>query len=358
MPTHQFDYCSTHFFALLHHRSTSNQYSCILHFFWLFEGLRYPGTFIPSLQTSWPYNIYNWIINYLSERIHRTLLNGVLSSPQTINASIVQWSVLGPIFNINSSELKPLSDKNYYFKYADDGYLIVPASNCLTIPLELQHHASWAASCNLKLNPTKTSEIVFSSNRAKEPAPNSGVRRVKEIKILGVIFDNRLTFSNHVQATISSCNQSLFALRTLKQHGLSEQCLRTVFKSTVISKLLYASPAYWGFLTAHNKNLIDSFLRRAIRFGYYSTADPDLVSLIEKSENNLFNSIFENPNHVLHSLLPDKKQTSYNLHSHGHNLTLPHKDDRNFINRMLYCDIYWISAHCGLFCNVLMITVY
>ena len=57
-----------------------------------------------------PDNIYNWIIDYLSERTHSTSLSGNSSQPIGINASIVQGSVLGPtLFNINSADLSPLS---------------------------------------------------------------------------------------------------------------------------------------------------------------------------------------------------------------------------------------------------------
>ena len=197
-----------------------------------------------------PDNIHNWIINYLTGRTQSTRIGNQQSSPLPINAGIVQGSVLGPtLFNINSSDLLPMSNLNRYFKYADDGYLIVPASNSFTIPSELKHHAAWAASCNLKLNLTKTAELIFTNSRAKNVDPTLGIERVASMKILGVIVDNKLNFTEHIDATLNSCNQLLFALRTMRQHGLSNHCLNIVFKSAVISKLLYAAPCYWGFLS-------------------------------------------------------------------------------------------------------------
>jgi hypothetical protein len=103
-----------------------------------------------------------------------TLLNGILSSPKQISAGVIQGSVLGPtLFNINSTTLSPLYPTNYYFKYADDGYLIVPASNTFTLQLEIDHQSKWASSCNLKLNATKTSEIIFTRKKASPPPPHS-----------------------------------------------------------------------------------------------------------------------------------------------------------------------------------------
>ena len=111
------------------------------------------------------FGFYNWFRNYLSDRTHCTLFKDVTSkiSPASINASVVQASVLGPsFFNLNSCALHPISADNRYFKYADDAYLVVPFANAASISQELAHHTAWAASRNLKLNPAKTSEIVYS----------------------------------------------------------------------------------------------------------------------------------------------------------------------------------------------------
>ena len=141
-----------------------------------------------------PDNVYNWIINYLSNRSHVTRLNGLTSLPEHITASIVQGSVLGPtLFNINSCTLNPASSGNFYFKYADDAILIVPASNASTIPLELKHHATFAENCHLKLNPTKTAEMIFANKRVNKPPPNASIARVTSMKILGVV----LTINYH-----------------------------------------------------------------------------------------------------------------------------------------------------------------
>ena len=110
---------------------------------------------------------YNWVIDYLSERSHTTMFGGVTSPSQSINASIVQGSVLGPnLFNINSSELVPFSSKNFYFKYADDATLLIPSSNLHSLHNELEHHENWATSCNLKFNLSKTVEMVIPARRS------------------------------------------------------------------------------------------------------------------------------------------------------------------------------------------------
>lgn len=127
------------------------------------------------------------------------------SEPLGFNSGVVQGSVLGPIhFNILASTLQPASVLNRYFKYADDGYLVVPGGNQHTIPLEQSHHASWAASRNLSLNLSKSSEIVFSRRKSTAPPPNPGIDRVSSIKILGVIVDDKLSFQPHVANSLKN----------------------------------------------------------------------------------------------------------------------------------------------------------
>ena len=41
-------------------------------------------------------------------------------------------------------------------------------------------------------------------------------------------------------------------------------------------------------------------------------------------------------NRVLYKFLPPKQMFEYNLRKRPHNYTLPDKDDRNFINRIIY----------------------
>lgn len=286
-----------------------------------------------------PDSIYNWTLDYLTGRSHFTTFDGRVSDPASFNAGIVQGSVLGPsLFNITSSTLTPQSSLNTYFKYADDGYLVVPGSNASSIPTELLHHSAWAAEQNLKLNLAKTSEIVFSSKRSKAPPPplNSGVDRVSTLKILGVLVDDRLTFLSHVTETVKNCSQSLFALRTLRHHGLPDKALYLTFSSKLLSKLTYASPAWWGFISAASNDQLEAFIRKAQKFNYYSKTQPCFSQMVDKIESDLFRRIEMDPHHCLHPLLPPLKSSNYGLRKRGHSYMLPTKDDRNFVSRLLY----------------------
>ena len=95
------------------------------------------------------------------------------------------------------------------------------------------------------------------------------VRRATSIRMLGVTLINHLSVSDHVRDVISRCTQSLHALKIMRCHGMSSDALKTVYKSVVLVKLLYSSPAWWGFATASDKGRIEAHVRRAVRLNMY-----------------------------------------------------------------------------------------
>jgi len=90
-----------------------------------------------------------------------------------------------------------------------------------------------------KLDPMRHPQPVDSlrssekqANIASIPSQSvSGFARVESIKILDVTFSRKFSVSQHVDELLASCAQSLFALRTLRQHhhGLPTEALHAVF---------------------------------------------------------------------------------------------------------------------------------
>ena len=115
--------------------------------------------------------LYNWLVSFFTDRAHCTKLGGIISSVHDINASVIQGSGLGPIsFVYNASDLHPLNSANKICKYADDFYLIVPSSHSHTIPAELRNIEKWARVNNLKLNKSKSHEMIV-----RKPCTDSSI---------------------------------------------------------------------------------------------------------------------------------------------------------------------------------------
>ena len=85
------------------------------------------------------------------------------------------------------------------------------------------------------------------------------------------------------------------------------------FQAKVISRLIYAAPAWWGLASKQDIHRIDSFLNKSKRFKLYPEDGPMFEEMCRKSDKNLFNKIRLNQNHVLFKLLPAEKNIKYNL---------------------------------------------
>lgn len=75
--------------------------------------------------------------------------------------------------------------------------------------------------------------------------------------------------------------------------------------------------------------------------GLLSNVDGGAIQIARAADNKLFQAVCANPLHVQSSLFPSAKiQYTYNLRAGVHNYTLPIKDKKNFIPRLLFTKIY------------------
>jgi len=126
---------------------------------------------------------------------------------------------------------------------------------------ELNHVADWEQANNLKLNRAKSVEIVFTDCRRRPQftaflSMLQDIRRVTSIKVLGVTLTNHLSVGDHVRDVICRCRQSLYAIKVLRCRGMKEEELRLIYKSVVLAKMMYASPAWWGMLQPQIRNAL------------------------------------------------------------------------------------------------------
>jgi len=75
--------------------------------------------------------------------------------------------------------------------------------------------------------------------------------------------------SEHVSDILSSC------ARTQPIHEDDE-----VTRATVLARLLYAAPAWWGFSQVQDKVRIERFIVKSVRIGYLSTNNCDYEELV------------------------------------------------------------------------------
>jgi len=295
-----------------------------------------------------PDNIYNWILDFLTHRLHETKFNGLHSSRLNINSSIIQGSGLGPVlFVINAHDLHPIYPSNLMFKYADDTYLIIPSNNSHLISEELAHVSHWAGEHNLRLNVEKSVEVIVHRPQKRDfkcPQPTFNISRKSQITVLGVVIGSNLKFDKHVENILQKTSKTMFALRVLRAHGMPDMNLWDITKAVLVPQVMYALSAWWGFVSVAQKNRLESIVRKAKKYGFLPPNYNNLEDLSLITDEKLFFSVKYRPHHVLKQLLPPTKNSNYSLRDRSHNLTLPSDisvtKKRNFIYRMLFTDIY------------------
>ena len=130
-----------------------------------------------------------------------------------------------------------------------------------------------------------------------------------------------------------------------RHYGLTAVGLHTVFRAVVVSRLIYAAPAWSGFITATDRQRADAFLHRSKRCGFCPTDLPEFHELLEECDDELFNKTMNNPHHTLQSLFPPiHGNATLSTRQRAHDRQLPahygYLFDCNFITRRLYTDIY------------------
>ena len=176
-------------------------------------------------------------------------------------------------------------------------------------------------------------------------SPLPDIARVQSLKVLGVTISSSLSLSEHVNSVISSCACSQYATKVLRAHDLCDTASQEVYKSVVVGKLLYASPAWcMGFASATDRQRVEAVLRRGVRSGLYPSQQT-ANGMVDSADDKLFELVLQSGDcHVLHELLTDRVDIFYNLRSCSHDRVLPqkkgHLTDKNVLTRMLYKNTY------------------
>jgi hypothetical protein len=245
---------------------------------------------------------------------------------------------------VGASDLKTRNSANFLNKYADDTYLLIGSSHLQTAIGEYENISTWARMNNLRLNKSKTREMVIMRRGRKGifvPQVIPEAERVDAIKVLGITLRSDLRMTSHVDSVIAASSSSMYALGVLRSHGLCPPSLHVVAKMTTIAQLMYASPAWWGYATAEDRGRIEQQIARMKRRGLIGPDAPTAAELADSADGRLFAAINANESHVLRGLFPPSRpHLRYELRPRPHGFLLPTKDDRNFISRVLFKNIY------------------
>ena len=259
---------------------------------------------------------YNWLKDYLTNRLFRIRQSGHYSSLFTVSSGVPQGSVIAPyLFASYVSPLSPAFGNCKYVKYADDITIIQP----LMFPItdyddrELLHSKKWLESKGLVLNEKKTKTILFAKKKLNSIAQTLPCDH--KLTVLAVQWSCDFKWNSHVERVIRTCSSRLFLLRKLKPL-VRKKDLITVYQATIVSVLLYAAPLFVGLHKTLNACL-EKIRKRAHRIICDSSCDcelfPQIESLRLQRSVSLLRQAELNADHPLHELVPSRLPRSQAL---------------------------------------------
>lgn len=156
----------------------------------------------------------NLLINYLSNRYQRCRINELLSNFKLVNCGVPQGSTLGPLmFIIFINDLTNYINIPRITLYADDTAFLAGGKNIDEINAMINAAStefySWCQLNKLTLNLSKTKVMLFSNKPNKLHAQfkkdisvmidGTLLDIVNEFKYLGIILDEKLTYTSHIK---------------------------------------------------------------------------------------------------------------------------------------------------------------
>uniref|UniRef100_A0A8C2FGS7 Reverse transcriptase domain-containing protein n=1 Tax=Cyprinus carpio TaxID=7962 RepID=A0A8C2FGS7_CYPCA len=169
--------------------------------------------------------MYNWILDFLFERTFQVRIGEETSASYDILNGTPQGSVISPIlFNLMINDIfekvKPSIGKALY---ADDGAIWKRGRNIGNVIKGVQETINeverWSVDWGMKFSVSKTQYMVFSRKKKIEQITlklyDQLLERVIEFKYLGLIFDEKMTWKQHIKKIENKCKRVINCMTSI-----------------------------------------------------------------------------------------------------------------------------------------------
>jgi hypothetical protein len=252
------------------------------------EGLLSKLRFLPT-------DYYLVIQSFLRNRFFSVSQGSVISSCFPISAGVPQGAILSPLlYMIYTSDI-PSTQNTIVASFADDTAILSSSLSSIQSSQYIQYHLSilqtWLTNWRIKININKTWHITFTLRRDTCPPVflfNQQLPSSTSIKYLGLHYDRRLTWNEHVRnkrLTLDNRFKQLYRL-------LSRRSKLPIASKLIIYKyLLRPIWTYGGYI--------------------YGCAKPSTIAKIQRFQSKALRTLLDAPYYVSNETIHNDLQIPY-----------------------------------------------
>jgi hypothetical protein len=205
----------------------------------------------------------SWLGSYLTGRSLVVRIGGRCSRAFHATSGVPQGSHMGPVLFILfiNDVVQVFNDVNFLV-FADDVKIyntVTSENDCRNLQRGLNNFGVWCARNGLSVNIKKCSIVRF--HRKKNPLIfqysflGSDLESLSEVKDLGIIFDQKLSFISHINSIVNKSMRVLGFIVRITRDFLNIDTMRLLYLSLVRSILEYGSVVWSPFYNVHIKQL-------------------------------------------------------------------------------------------------------
>ena len=130
---------------------------------------------------------------------------------------------------------------------------------------EVNRLVNWCDENNLKLNTSKTQEVIIDFRKKRDPVPpliikGEVIKQVSHAKFLGTTIASSLSWEENCRLIKKKAHQRLYFLRQLKKFRMRREILYQFYKASIESILTFSICAWFGGLTIKDKAALNRII--------------------------------------------------------------------------------------------------